>query len=157
MRRDRYLIRAVKYFLLLVILIAALYALNWFFEKTPVDLREYLSLLQNNPRSKWLLPVLVAISLAYPSFGYMTRTLPVDAGCSDGIERALAANGFVPKGERDGRRIYRAASQLRRARLLWEDEIEVWPDSGQTVMRGNRSALSRIIYSAEIYLRNDDK
>ncbi len=157
MRKDRYLIRAVKYFLLLVILIAVLYALNWFFEKTPVDLREYVSLLQNDPRTKWLLPVLAVISLAYPSFGYMTRTLPADAGCSDGIERALAANGFVNKGERDGRRIYRAASQLRRARLLWEDEIEVWADGGQTVMRGNRSALSRIIYSAEIYLRNDDK
>lgn len=157
MRKDRYLIRAAKYFLLLLILIAALYVLNSLLQKTPVDFREYMALLQSNPRSRWLLPVLALLSLAYPRFGYMTRSLPVEfESHRDGIDRAMAVSGFIPNGERDGCRLYRAESPLRRARLLWEDEVEVWADGERTVMRGNRSALPRIIYCAEIYMKSDE-
>ena len=95
MRTDRYLIRAVKYFVLLIVLIVALYALSYYFESTPMSVEDYIAMLRADERSKWLLPVLILLALAYPAFGYMTRSLPISLEQNRaGVDAAMTACEF---------------------------------------------------------------
>jgi hypothetical protein len=157
MRTDRYLIRAVKYFVLLIVLIVVLYALQYYFEKTPMSIEEYIAMLQGDARSKWILPVFAVLALAYPSFGYMTRSLPISLAANRaGIDTAMSSCGFAQAGERDGVLLYRATSAARRVRMLWEDELEVWSEGDRTVIRGHRAAVVQVIYRSEIYMRKEN-
>ena len=102
MRTDRYLIRAVKYFVLLIVLIVALYALSYYFESTPMSVEDYIAMLRADERSKWLLPVLILLALAYPAFGYMTRSLPISLEQNRaGVDAAMTACEFELTGERE--------------------------------------------------------
>lgn len=157
MRTDRYLIRAAKYFVLLVVLILALNALSYYFESTPMSFGEYFAMLMEDARAKWMLPVLLVLALAYPAFGYMTRSLPISlADNRAGVDAAMAACDFALSGERDGVLLYRATSPSRRARLLWEDELEVWQEGDRTFIRGHRAAVVQVIYRSEIYMRREN-
>ena len=157
MRTDRYLIRAVKYFLLLIVLIVVLYALAYYFEGTPMSVEEYVAMLVADPRAKWLLPVFAVLALAYPAFGYMTRSLPISLTTNRvGVDAAMRACEFEAAGERDGVLLYRATSAARRARLLWEDELEVWSEDDRTVIRGHRAAVVQVIYRSEMYMRKEN-
>lgn len=157
MRTDRYLIRAVKYFVLLIVLIVALYALSYYFESTPMSVEDYIAMLRADERSKWLLPVLILLALAYPAFGYMTRSLPISLEQNRaGIDAAMTACDFELTGEREGVLLYRASSPSRRARMLWEDELEVWSEGDRTVIRGHRAAVVQVIYRSEIYMRKEN-
>lgn len=157
MRTDRYLIRAVKYFVLLIVLIVALYALQYYFEKTPMSFEEYLALMQGDARSKWILPVFAALALAYPAFGYMTRSLPISlVDNRAGVDAAMAACDFAFTGEREGKLLYRATSATRRMRLMWEDELEVWQEDDRTMIRGHRAAVVQVVYRSEIYMRKEN-
>ena len=157
MRTDRYLIRAVKYFVLLIVLIVVLYALQYYFEKTPMSIEEYIAMLQGDARSKWILPVFAVLALAYPSFGYMSRSLPISLVANRaGVNAALEVCGYALSGEREGVLLYRATSAARRARMLWEDELEVWSEGDRTVIRGHRAAVVQVIYRSEIYMRKEN-
>lgn len=157
MRTDRYLLRAVKYFVLLIVLIVVLYALAYYFEGTPMSAEEYIAMLLADPRAKWLLPVLGALALAYPAFGYMTRSLPISLKENRvGVDAAMRACEFEAAGERDGVLLYRATSAARRVRLLWEDELEVWSEGDRTMIRGHRAAVVQVIYRSEIYMRKEN-
>ena len=116
-----------------------------------------MAMLRADERSKWLLPVLILLALAYPAFGYMTRSLPISLEQNRaGVDAAMTACEFELTGEREGVRLYRASSRSRRARLLWEDELEVWPEGDRTVIRGHRAAVVQVIYRSEIYMRKEN-
>lgn len=151
------MIRAVKYFLLLIVLIVVLYALAYYFEGTPMSVEEYVAMLVADPRAKWLLPVFTVLALAYPAFGYMTHSLPISLTTNRvGVDAAMRACEFEAAGERDGVLLYRATSAARRARLLWEDELEVWSEGDRTVIRGHRAAVVQVIYRSEMYMRKEN-
>lgn len=157
MRTDRYLLRAVKYFVLLIVLIVVLYALAYYFDRPPMSVKEYVEMLLADPRSKWLLPVFGALALAYPAFGYMSRSLPISLEENRvGVDAAMRACDFAQVGERNGVLIYRATSPMRRLRLLWEDELEVWSEGDRTMIRGHRAAVVQVIYRSEIYMRKEN-
>jgi len=157
MRTDRYLIRAAKYFVLLIVLVVVLYALSYYFEQTPMSVEEYIAMLRNDSRSKWMLPVFAVLALAYPAFGYMTRSLPISLEKNRaGVDAAMAACDYAPSGEREGVLLYRATSAGRRMRTLWEDELEVWQEGDRTIIRGHRAAVVQVIYRSEIYMRKEN-
>ena len=157
MRTDRYLLRALKYFVLLIVLIVVLYALAYYFEGSPMSVEEYVAMLIADPRAKWLLPVFGALALAYPAFGYMTRSLPISLEQNRvGVDAAMRACDFALAGERDGVLLYRATSTARRVRLMWEDELEVWSEGDRTMIRGHRAAVVQVIYRSEIYMRKEN-
>lgn len=157
MRTDRYLIRAVKYFLLLIVAVVALYAISYYFEQTPMSIEEYIAMLRSDARSKWMLPVFAVLALTYPAFGYMTRSLPISlANNRVGIDAAMAACDYALSGEREGVLLYRATSAGRRMRTLWEDELEVWSEGDRTVIRGHRAAVVQVIYRSEMYMRKEN-
>lgn len=157
MRTDRYLIRAVKYFLLLIVLVVVLYALSYYFEQTPMSVEEYIAMLRSDARSKWMLPVFAVLALTYPAFGYMTRSLPISlANNRVGIDAAMAACDYALSGERNGVLLYRATSAGRRMRTLWEDELEVWQEGDRTIIRGHRAAVVQVIYRSEMYMRKEN-
>lgn len=151
------MIRAVKYFLLLIVAVVALYAISYYFEQTPMSIEEYIAMLRSDARSKWMLPVFAVLALTYPAFGYMTRSLPISlANNRVGIDAAMAACDYALSGERNGVLLYRATSAGRRMRTLWEDELEVWSEGDRTVIRGHRAAVVQVIYRSEIYMRKEN-
>lgn len=151
------MIRAVKYFLLLIVLVVVLYALSYYFEQTPMSVEEYIAMLRSDARSKWMLPVFAVLALTYPAFGYMTRSLPISlANNRVGIDAAMAACDYALSGEREGVLLYRATSAGRRMRTLWEDELEVWSEGDRTVIRGHRAAVVQVIYRSEMYMRKEN-
>ena len=151
------MIRAVKYFLLLIVAVVALYAISYYFEQTPMSIEEYIAMLRSDARSKWMLPVFAVLALTYPAFGYMTRSLPISlANNRVGIDAAMAACDYALSGERNGVLLYRATSAGRRMRTLWEDELEVWSEGDRTVIRGHRAAVVQVIYRSEMYMRKEN-
>ncbi len=143
--------------MLLIVLIVVLYALSYYFESTPMSVEDYIAMLRADERSKWLLPVLIVLSLAYPAFGYMCRSLPISLEKNRaGIDAAMAACDFELTGEREGVLYYRSSSLSRRLRLLCEDELEVWSEGDRTMIRGHRAAVVQVIYRSEIYMRKEN-
>lgn len=120
----RYLIRSVKYFIYLFIIlslmIGVLMALN-LVESDPDKL------FVNGRNSLWQIALLMAVFAAlYPRFGYTTRFVPLAGSFEElrpGALEVMQNAGYVLEKEEEGSLSFRRRSPLSRAMKMFEDRI----------------------------------
>lgn len=120
----RYLIRSIKYFIYLFIIlslmIGVLMALN--FVETDLD-----KLFVGGRDSLWQIALLMAVFAAiYPRFGYTTRFVPMGGSFEElrpGVVKMMQASGYVLEKEEEGSLSFRRRSPLSRAMKMFEDRI----------------------------------
>lgn len=116
-----YALRAVKHFVRMTVLIGALFGVMYATGTLGVAPEELIGM-----RGLILLVALVAISAAYPFYGFMTasaRASLVDNRAQ--IVEALQRGGYTLVAEREGEMFFRATSGLRRLVLLGDDAITI--------------------------------
>lgn len=116
-----YALRAVKHFVRMTVLIGALFSIMYATGTLGVAPEELIGM-----RGLILLVALVAISAAYPFYGFMTasaRASLVDSRAQ--IVEALQRGGYTLVAEREGEMFFRATSGLRRLVLLGDDAITI--------------------------------
>lgn len=153
----KYIIRSLKYLLVLCVLYVAL---MWLSSVSTyggaVDTMTLLRAQLSSERGVWLVVAFVALALFYPKFGYVRREVAGADIEADRvrIDNAMQLYGFKFAEVRDGALLYRAEGVVRRLILLFEDEIVVRRTEGGVEVEGKRREAVRIIFQLSAYIDN---
>ena len=148
--------RGAKYFLMLcvlyVVIVTVLCATGM--SAVPVERMGYE--LTRTWRGGLLLLMALGLAYTYPLTGFVRRKTEAAIDRDrDVIVSTFAAAGFVLTNESEQCMTFRAASAVRRLRLLWEDEIRVSRDAeGGSVIDGIRRVAVPVALRIEAAVRN---
>ena len=150
-----YLRRALKYFIQISLLLAAILAVLM---GTGMVSKDIAVAFQHGWTSVWwILAAFAAMSLAYPFFGYQKRKIQLagdPAEYKEGIVEALKIRGYVLESDRDGVLSFHLSSPLNRAARMWEDRVTLTPVLGGFVAEGLSRDLVRVVSAIEHKFRN---
>lgn len=147
-----YIIRALKYFVALVVLCALMMTLMIWTGYSALTAEQTLELLFTD-RFLMLGIAIVGLSLTYPKFGFIERS--VEGSITTHRQQVVTAfemNGFKLVGEQQGKLIFRGDGLLKRLSLLFEDEITVTEQGNAIHIEGIRRGVARVIYRLESYI-----
>lgn len=156
----KYLIRSVKYLVLLCVLYVVLeWVMLSFFPEPEIQgmtLEEVLAMRFEGQRGMLFIAAFVGLAAFYPLFGFMKMRVDSCIYERDAIrlENAMRTFGFKLKEDRGNVKIYGADSILRRALLMFEDEIEVHIFESGIELRGLRRTVARVGYQLSAYIHN---
>lgn len=139
----QYLLRAVLYLLRMTVLIVAIYLVMDATDTLAVHYNELLG-----TRGLILAVALLGISIAYPSYGYVSRTARASFGADRAaIIRAFGHIGYALHSEESDRMTFRASGIFKRVWNLGDDKIVVRPIDEQTIeVSGLRKEVVQVIY-----------
>ena len=139
----QYLLRAVIYLLRMIVLIVAIYLAMDATDTLAVQYNELIG-----TRGLILAVVLLLLSAAYPSYGYISRTARASfGGDRAAIIRAFMHIGYALHSEDGERMVFRASSILKRLWNAGDDKIVVTPiDSNTVEVSGLRKEVVQVIY-----------
>ena len=148
--------RGVKYFAMLCVLYACIMVLLYALGQSAVPADQLAWVLFHTWRGALLAGMAAILSATYPYFGFTRRTVAGDLGEDrERIVNVFASAGFVPADETAERMTFRAATPLRRLRLLYEDEIAVTRGAdGGVVIEGLRRVAVPVAFRLEAAVRH---
>lgn len=153
----RYLIRAIKYLLLLSALYVALvWAMYLLGAEPQIDPWLQIEAHLRADIGKKMVVMFVILAALYPRFGFMRKRIEgyTPERDKERLQNAMALFGYKLVESHDGVDVYRAEGVVKRLTLLWEDRIEVRIEDGALEMKGIRRMVARIAYQLETYIRN---
>ncbi|MBO4567153.1 MAG: hypothetical protein J5695_07995 [Bacteroidales bacterium] len=122
----KYIIRAVKYFVQLMVILSLIIAILIVAKIVDSDISK---IFVNGYDSLWQIALMMAAFAAiYPSFGYGRRRVVVpgaDEEVLPVLDKVMTAYRYEREKRTDGRVCYRKASVPDRILRLWEDRISV--------------------------------
>ena len=144
----RYLIRAVKYFFAFCVLYVGVVWLSILTQKSmDVSVWDSISATMATERGRMLALAVVALSAAYPFFGFVKRSVKWDMTTdADRLVEIFAAAGFALKEQGEGKMVFKANNILDRLVMLFEDEIVVEQQGEQITLDGIRRGVAKVIY-----------
>jgi hypothetical protein len=144
----RYLIRAVKYFFAFCVLYVGVVWLSILTQKgMDISVWDSISATMATERGRMLALAVVALSAAYPFFGFVKRSVKWDmATDADRLVEIFAAAGFALKLKSEGKMVFKANNILDRLVMLFEDEIVVEQLGEQITLSGIRRGVAKVIY-----------
>ncbi len=144
----RYLIRAVKYFFAFCVLYVGVVWLSILTQKgMNISVWDSISATMATERGRMLALAVVALSAAYPFFGFVKRSVKWDmATDADRLVEIFAAAGFALKLKSEGKMVFKANNILDRLVMLFEDEIVVEQQGEQITLSGIRRGVAKVIY-----------
>jgi len=154
----KYFIRSVKYFCLLAVLytavMAVMYRTGTMAQPLADDFWSTIRLQLTATRRGWTMMAAVAVlAAAYPRFGFGVRRVEGDIEeHRTQILNAMRVCGFEPVREEGGELYFRGANLLKRASLLFEDELRVGQYGQWIEIEGIRRGAVRAAYRLEGYL-----
>lgn len=144
----RYLIRAVKYFFAFCVLYVGVVWLSILTQKgMDISVWDSISATMATERGRMLALAVVALSAAYPFFGFVKRSVKWDMATeADRLVEIFAAAGFALKLKSEGKMVFKANNILDRLVMLFEDEIVVEQQGEQITLDGIRRGVAKVIY-----------
>ena len=144
----RYLIRAVKYFFAFCVLYVGVVWLSILTQKgMDISVWDSISATMATERGRMLALAVVALSAAYPFFGFVKRSVKWDmATDADRLVEIFAAAGFELKLKGESKMVFKANNILDRLVMLFEDEIVVEQQGEQITLSGIRRGVAKVIY-----------
>ena len=144
----RYLIRAVKYFFAFCVLYVGVVWLSILTQKgMDISVWDSISATMATERGRMLALAVVALSAAYPFFGFVKRSVKWNmATDADRLVEIFAAAGFALKEQGEGKMVFKANNILDRLVMLFEDEIVVEQQGEQITLEGIRRGVAKVIY-----------
>ena len=144
----RYLIRAVKYFFAFCVLYVGVVWLSILTQKgMDVSVWDSISATMATERGRMLALAVVALSAAYPFFGFVKRSVKWNMATeADRLVEIFAAAGFALKEQGEGKMVFKANNILDRLVMLFEDEIVVEQQGEQITLDGIRRGVAKVIY-----------
>lgn len=122
----RYLIRAAKYFVQLLVILSLIIAILMVAKVVESDLSK---IFVNGYDSLWQIAILMAVfSALFPRLGYARREAVIggpDEEVYPVLERVMTAHGYSREQRTDGKLCYRKSAFGDRLTRLWEDRITV--------------------------------
>jgi hypothetical protein len=142
----RYLIRAAKYFVQLLVILSLIIAILIVAKVVEADISQ---IFVNGYDSLWQIALLMAVFAAiYPRFGYAKRQAIVPGSDEEALpelERVMTALGYEREQRTDGVLAYRKRSAGDRFMRLWEDRITVTRFISGFELEGPNKDVVRVI------------
>lgn len=152
----RYLIRAVKYFFYLLIILSLVISALIFFEVVDSDIS---TLFVNGYDSYWQIALLMAVFAAiYPRFGFSRRKAYMNGSDEElrpEVMSVMEDHGYRLESEDGADFVFVKRSPLSRALKMWEDRISFSRDISGYNLEGLTRDLPRLISALEY--RNSNK
>lgn len=152
----KYLLRSVKYFVLLCVLYVVLVWLMNYVEPSGLGLWELVMQNVNCQKGYLMIGGFVVLAAFYPLFGFM-RSRVDDCDIVEDrvrIDNAMRLFGFRIVEESAECLVYRAEGIIHRLSLVFEDRIEVHSVEGGVELRGVRRAVARVALQLKAYIAN---
>ena len=153
----RYLVRAVKYFLYILILLALVIAALVMFHVVEPNLA---TMFKNGYNSLWQILVMFGVlALVYPFFGYMKKGALVPGEYSEiapEVKDVMSERGYVLVEEEGENMVFRRRDFLSRLTRSFEDKLTFTRDVAGFYVEGLRKDVVRIVYAIE-YRHNHGK
>lgn len=146
---NRYIIRASKYALQLVILFFVIYLLMSLLSVNSVGLDVLLG-----SKGLWILGVIIIFSLLYPFFGFTTKTLNFNATENvEKVENVMEMCGFKRvESDNDNYMIFRADSIAKRISMMYEDKLIIKTQNNISTIEGNRKETFKASFRMGTYI-----
>lgn len=149
---GRYILRAVKHFVKLTVLIALVFAIMYATKTLAITPNELLG-----TRGLILLVALVVLSAAYPAYGFSSAS--ARASVEDDrrqIIEALSMGGYSLVEEREGEMLFRTTSPLKRLTQMGDDAIVVRSaERGNVTICGVRKEVENARFRIEGCIHRD--
>lgn len=154
----RYTLRAVKYFVKLLILLAVIFCLMSLSGTTVFSAENFMAEFFSTTRGRIFSAAVVIWCALYPKVEYISRFIPdVDVQRNrPQIISAFEAAGMRLESRTDRQLVFRAGTVLRRTVQMWEDAVEVTAAEGGIVIEGNRRAIAATEFRIKLYTENDN-
>ena len=142
----KYIIRSLKYFvyltIILILFVAAIYLITA--KGAPLE-----SMLKDGYNSLWKMALIVlAFAAVYPSFGYGRRNLRAKGAADEiipTIEKTLGAKGYIlVSRDSEDNLVFRKASTLARITAMFEDKVYFTRNLGGYEMEGRLKEIVRL-------------
>ena len=152
----KYILRSLKYLVVLCVLYVAMVWLRLITEPMSVGLCDAVGAYLSTDRGRLMMVCFVALAAVYPLFGFMrSRVQECDiVGDRVRIDNAMHLYGFKLVEEREEKLIYRAVGILQRLWFVFEDRVEVRKVDGGVELYGVRRAVARIAFQLKAYVAN---
>ena len=149
---KKYLLRSLKYFLTLCVLLVALIWIKIKYESLPVTFLQMVEIYFSQWNGWAMAATMILLSATYPLFGFVRRVVSADITADrQQIDSAMAAVGLELCSATDTCLTFRATG-LQRLTLLFEDEVTVTLCSEGVVISGHRRTVVRAVIRLEGYL-----
>ena len=152
----KYVVRSLKYLVLLCVLYVALTYLMTFVEPTDATVWQQLLTHLNTRNGLYMVIAFVLLAALYPKFGYM-RSMIQDCDIKEDrvrIDNAMRIFGFRVEQEGGDCVVYRAEGIVHRLSLMFEDRIEVRAVDGGVELKGLRRSVARVALQLRSYIDN---
>ncbi len=146
----KYIIRAVKYFIYVVVLVTLILAVLVLtgFVSSDIDV-----MFRNGWRSVWLiLGVFACVSAFYPRFGYGRRHVRISGEYSEirqSVIDYMASRGYRLEKELGENLFFRSTSVFRKIARVWEDRITAERCLGGFTLEGPTKDILRLASGLE--------
>lgn len=143
--RPKYLIRSVKYFVYLIVVLALIISILMFAGFIEKDISK---VFVNGYDSLWQIAIIMAVFAGvYPLFGYGRKVAHIfsdPAKAKPIIAMVMEARGYKLKKEQNNILYYQKRAPLDRMIKVWEDTIEVCPGPGGWELEGHSKEIVRL-------------
>ena len=150
----RYFVRAIKYFAMVSIVLAAVLGVLMLLGAISTDINV---IFKDGWKSVgWIALMFAAVSLVYPRFGYSSRGLAVPGSYAElrpGILEYMEQRGYELETEADESLCFRARSLSVRIARSFEDRIRITRNLGGFEIEGPNRDVVRILYGLEHKLK----
>lgn len=153
----KYLIRSVKYFLYITVIITLILCILVLLKMVSPDINV---MFKNGWKSVGLiLGMFAAVSAIYPMFGYAKRLATVlgdFAELRNGVVEYMESRGYSLETESEEKMTFRSRSVMNRIFRVWEDRITLEKGLGGFYVEGLSRDITRIVAGLEYKFRNPD-
>ena len=154
---GRYILRSVKYFVLMCVFVVALLWLKVHYNQLPISLGDYVWLYLHGTNGMMAAVMIVVLALTYPRFGFTKREV---AGSMERhrtqLLNAMELAGYVLQSEANGVMVFRG-TLLVRLGALGEERIEVRQVGEHIELSGLRRTTVRIAARLDSYIQNYER
>ena len=152
----KYILRSLKYLVILCVLYVGMVWLKLVTEPVSVTLWEAVEAYLTTERGRLMMVCFVALAALYPLFGFMRSRIADCDIVADRvrIDNAMHVYGFKLVEEREGALVYRAVGIVQRLWFIFEDRVEVRAVDGGVELYGVRRAVARITFQLKAYVAN---
>lgn len=151
----RYIIRAVKYFIYICVIVVIILCALVLFKVVSPDINVMFT---HGWKSVELIAAMFAtVSAFYPMFGYTKRLATVLGDLSDlrkDVLDYMQGKGYTLESEEDGKMVFRSGSFMRR--IIWDDRITIEKGLGGFNVEGVSREVAKIVSALEYKFRNPD-
>ena len=156
MKLGTYIAHALKYFLKLLVLLALIYLILFFFGGARVSALQFITELFTTTRGLMLFGALFILSMLYPLFGFVKRTVNADITTDrDIIINAFHSAGYMMKEMEEGEKmVFRAASVFKKIILVWDDKITVTASDNGIILEGIRRETVQAEFRINTFILN---